>query len=80
MHFSVKDTNKVKRKKASIPTNLPKAAGGSWLTNRYIVNDYIILNPLGQGSYAEVRLCKNKTQDELYAIKIMNKDLLMKKR
>ncbi|GMH50991.1 hypothetical protein TL16_g00921 [Triparma laevis f. inornata] len=37
------------------------------------------MNPLGQGSYAEVRLCKEKTRDELYAIKIMNKDLLMKK-
>ena len=58
----VKDTNKVKRKKASIPTGKPVAAGGSWVTNRYIVNDYIILNPLGQGSYAEVRLCKNKVR------------------
>ncbi|GMH90914.1 hypothetical protein TrVE_jg6117 [Triparma verrucosa] len=79
---SVKDTNKVKRKKASLPTNTPTGANnmhGSWLTNRYIVNNYIILNPLGQGSYAEVRLCKEKTRDELYAIKIMNKDLLMKK-
>ena len=75
----VKDTNKVKRKKASLPTNKPQNAHGSWLTNRYIVNNYILLDPLGQGSYAEVRLCKEKTHDQLYAIKIMNKDLLMKK-
>ncbi len=79
----VKDTNKIKRKKASLPTNMPSQVQsklhGTWLTNRYIVNNYILLEPLGQGSYAEVRLCKEKTQDQLYAIKIMNKDMLMKK-
>jgi len=76
---NVKDTTKVKRKKASLPTKKPMNAHGSWLTNRYIVNNYILLDALGQGSYAEVRLCKEKTNDQLYAIKIMNKDLLMKK-
>jgi len=49
------------------------------LTNRYIVNNYILLDPLGEGSYAEVRLCKEKSHNQLYAIKIMNKDLLKKK-
>lgn len=72
---NVKDTNKVKRKKASLPTTKPINAHGSWLTNRYIVNNYILLDALGQGSYAEVRLCKEKTNDQLYAIKIMNKEV-----
>ena len=43
------------------------------------MNNYILLDPLGQGSYAEVRLCKEKSHNQLYAIKIMNKDLLKKK-
>jgi len=76
---NVKETGKVKRKKASLPTNMPSIMKGSFLTNRYIVNNYILLDPLGQGSYAEVRLCKEKNHNQLYAIKIMNKDLLKKK-
>jgi serine/threonine protein kinase len=57
-----------------------KAGHGNFFTNRYIVNNYILLDILGTGSYAEVRLSKEKsTEDQLYAIKIMNKDLLMKK-
>jgi [calcium/calmodulin-dependent protein kinase] kinase len=81
---AVKDTDKIKRKKASLPTNMPAVmssnAHGNFFTNRYIVNNYILLDVLGTGSYAEVRLGKEKsTEDQLYAIKIMNKDLLMKK-
>lgn len=59
---TVKDTTRVKRKKASLPTTKPMNAHGSWLTNRYIVNNYILLDALGQGSYAEVRLCKEKVR------------------
>jgi len=75
----VKDTIRVKRKKAALPTRKPDARMGNWLTNRYIVNNYILLNQLGTGSYAEVRLCKEKNDNKLYAIKIMNKDFLKKK-
>eukprot|EP00814_Leptocylindrus_danicus_P006247 CAMPEP_0116009484 /NCGR_PEP_ID=MMETSP0321-20121206/3459_1 /TAXON_ID=163516 /ORGANISM="Leptocylindrus danicus var. danicus, Strain B650" /LENGTH=865 /DNA_ID=CAMNT_0003478453 /DNA_START=29 /DNA_END=2627 /DNA_ORIENTATION=+ len=76
---TVKDTVTVKRKKASLPQQKPNATSGNWLTNRYIVNDYILLNELGKGSYAEVRLCKEKTSDRLFAIKIMSKQFLRKK-
>lgn len=77
---TVKDTVTVKRKKASLPQQKPNATSGNWLTNRYIINDYILLNELGKGSYAEVRLCKEKTSDRLFAIKIMSKQFLRKKK
>ena len=76
----VKDTTKVKRKRANLPSKKPNAVlSGNWLTNRYTVNNYILLNPLGRGSYAEVRLCKEKKTNQLHAMKIMNKESLQKK-
>ena len=75
----VKNTNVVSRKKANLPLDKPDARSGNWLTNRYIVNQYIILHEIGQGSYAQVRLCKERISDSLYAMKIMNKSLLRKK-
>ena len=54
----VKDTANITRKKAQLPQQEqlehPTPVGGSWLKNRYIVNNYILLEPLGTGSYAEV--------------------------
>lgn len=56
--LTVKDTASITRKKAQIPQQEqlehPAPVGGSWLKNRYIVNNYILLDPLGTGSYAEV--------------------------
>ncbi|CAM9402078.1 unnamed protein product [Ectocarpus fasciculatus] len=79
----VKDTANITRKKAQLPQQEqlehPTPVGGSWLKNRYIVNNYILLEPLGTGSYAEVRLAKEKTSNTLYAVKIMNKDFLKKR-
>lgn len=55
---AVKDTANITRKKAQLPQQEqlehPTPVGGSWLKNRYIVNNYILLEPLGTGSYAEV--------------------------
>ncbi|CAM9644716.1 unnamed protein product, partial [Scytosiphon promiscuus] len=80
---AVKDTANITRKKAQLPQQEqlehPTPVGGSWLKNRYIVNNYILLQPLGTGSYAEVRLAKEKTSNTLYAVKIMNKDFLKKR-
>ncbi|CAM9516321.1 unnamed protein product, partial [Ectocarpus sp. 13 AM-2016] len=80
---AVKDTANITRKKAQLPQQEqlehPTPVGGSWLKNRYIVNNYILLEPLGTGSYAEVRLAKEKTSNTLYAVKIMNKDFLKKR-
>jgi len=75
----VKATHKIRRKKVDLPFKNPVALSGTWLTNRYIVNNYILLNVLGKGSYAEVRLCKEKNSNNVYAIKIMNKISFRKK-
>ena len=78
----VKETNDVKRNRAQIPDTLrhAKPNTGNWLNNRYIVNNYILLDILGTGSYGEVRLCKDRITEALYAIKIISKDFLKKRK
>lgn len=78
----VKETQLIKRNRAHIPTNLNHAqpTGGDWLKKRYIVNNYILLDLLGTGSYGEVKLCKDRRNENLFAIKIINKDFLKKKK
>lgn len=75
----VKDTIKVERRRAPLPINTPSATGGTWLTNRYVVNDYVILSEIGKGAHSEVRLCKNKKSNVLFAAKVMNRKLLQSK-
>ena len=76
----VKDTARVERRHVPLPTDKPvDIKSGSWLTNRYVVNDYIILSNIGKGAHAEVHLCKHKRTNEVYAAKIMNKKLLCEK-
>jgi hypothetical protein len=55
---SVKETKDVKRNRAQIPTQLThaKPTTGDWLKKRYIVNNYIMLDTLGTGSYGEVNV------------------------
>ncbi|KAL3780791.1 hypothetical protein ACHAW5_004904 [Stephanodiscus triporus] len=72
----VKDTRRVERRHAPLPIDKPSATSGSWLTNRYVVNDYIVLSEIGKGAHADVRLCKHKITNEIYAVKIMNRRLL----
>ena len=52
----VKETKNVKRNRAQIPTQLAHAlpTTGDWMNKRYIVNNYILLEILGTGSYGEV--------------------------
>jgi len=78
---TVKDTHEITRKKASMPAiaSHPKPVSGNWLNKRYIVNNYILLDSLGMGSYAEVRLCKERSTNKLYAIKIIKKEVMKKK-
>jgi [calcium/calmodulin-dependent protein kinase] kinase len=78
----VKETTDVKRNKAQLPAALihAKPTAGDWLNKRYIVNNYILLDILGAGSYGEVRLCKDRLTDHLYAVKIFSKDMLRKKK
>lgn len=76
----VKDTARVERRHVPLPTDKPvEIKSGSWVTNRYVVNDYIMLSDIGKGAHAEVRLCKHKRTNEVYAAKIMNKKLLCEK-
>ena len=78
----VKETRDVKRNRAQMPSALKhvKPTTGDWLKKRYIVNNYIMLDVLGTGSYGEVRMCKERTTDELFAIKILSKEMLKKKK
>ena len=76
----VKDTIRVKRKKAQLPNKKPQVVKGNWLTNRLIVNNYIILNVLGKGSYGEVRLCKEKNTNQIFAVKVIHKGILKKRK
>jgi len=48
----------VKRNRAQLPSTLVHAAPttGDWLKKRYIVNNYILLDTLGSGSYGEVKV------------------------
>jgi serine/threonine protein phosphatase PrpC/tRNA A-37 threonylcarbamoyl transferase component Bud32 len=52
---------------------------GDFLKKRYMVNNYILLDSVGTGSYADVRLAKEKTSDRLYAVKVINKQVLRRK-
>lgn len=69
----VKDTNRVKRTNAQLPSKKPDVTKGNWLTNRLVVNNYIILHCLGTGSYGEVRLCKEKHTNKLFAVKVISR-------
>jgi hypothetical protein len=53
---AVKETSDVKRNRAQLPSTLTHAVPttGDWLKKRYIVNNYILLDTLGTGSYGEV--------------------------
>ena len=55
-HHEVKETKDVKRNKAQLPSTLThaKPTTGDWLKKRHIVNNYILLDILGTGSYGEV--------------------------
>jgi hypothetical protein len=55
--YEVKETNDVKRNRAKLPPTMihAKPTTGDWLKKRYIVNNYILLDTLGTGSYGEVQ-------------------------
>jgi hypothetical protein len=82
VQYEVKETNDVKRNRVKLPPTMThaKPTTGDWLKKRYIVNNYILLDTLGTGSYGEVRLCKDRTTDGLFAIKIISKEMLKKKK
>ena len=48
-------------------------------TQGTMINNYIIEKNLGEGSIAQVKLCRDKNTDLQYALKLMNKKELKKK-
>jgi serine/threonine protein kinase len=76
------ETNDVKRNTVQVPATLTHATptAGDWVKHRCIVNNYILLNTLGTGSYGQVRLCKNRESDKLFAIKIISRDMLKRRK
>jgi serine/threonine protein kinase len=80
--YTVKETKDVKRNIAQLPRNLnhPKPTTGDWINKRYFVNNYILLDTLGKGSYGEVRLCRDRQYSDLYAMKIISKDMMKKRK
>lgn len=77
----IRDTKVVKKKRAELPQrNLPHPTPkfGDWLNSRTMINNYIILESLGSGSYAEVKLCKEKVSGKLFAMKFINRDIMKK--
>lgn len=78
---TVKDTKDIVCKKANLPElQHERPTKGTWLSKRHLVNNYILLELLGSGSYGQVRLCKHKETDVLYAIKIISKEMLKKRK
>lgn len=79
---NVRETKDVKRNRVQLPSGFThaKPTTGDWLKKRYIVNNYIMLDTLGTGSYGEVRMCKDRKTDLLYAMKIISKEMLKKKK
>lgn len=78
---AIRDTKIVKKKKAELPQhNLPHPVPkfGDWLNSRTMINNYIILETLGAGSYAEVKLCKEKLSGKLFAMKFISRDIMKK--
>ncbi|KAL3670295.1 hypothetical protein V7S43_004608 [Phytophthora oleae] len=78
---AIRDTKVVKKKKAELPQhNLPHPVPkfGDWLNSRTMINNYIILETLGTGGYAEVKLCKEKESGKLFAMKFINRDVMKK--
>lgn len=81
LNAPIRDTKVVKKKRAELPQrNLPHPTPkfGDWLNSRTMINNYIILEALGSGSYAEVKLCKEKVSGKLYAMKFINRDIMKK--
>jgi hypothetical protein len=40
------------------------------------LNNYIVINTIGRGSYGKVKLCLNIADDALYAVKVIDKALV----
>ena len=71
----VRETSLVAKRKMGLPNQVPHPVpkSGDWLKSRHMVNNYIVLESLGHGSFAEVRKCKEKVSGAIYAMKIISR-------
>ena len=46
--------------------------------NKISINDYIIQETVGTGSYGRVRICRNKKTNKVYALKILKKTEILR--
>ena len=49
-------------------------------TNHKVVNEFYFLDTIGKGAYSKVKKCINLNTKKEYAVKILNKRLLRKKK
>ena len=74
----VKDTFEVDKKRATLPKFAhPLPTCGDFLKKRTLLNNYILLDVIGTGSFAEVRLVKDKLTEQFYALKILKKKMTL---
>jgi len=57
-----------------------KATVGHDADGNKVVNEYVMLKVLGCGSYGKVKLCISSTNNEFYAVKIYQKEVLKRRR
>ncbi|KAJ6653295.1 hypothetical protein lerEdw1_009384 [Lerista edwardsae] len=59
------------------PSPTDTKRGGFFGTNRFHISDFNFLMVLGKGSFGKVMLAERRGTDELYAIKILKKDVII---
>ncbi|XP_058039798.1 protein kinase C gamma type [Ahaetulla prasina] len=59
------------------PSPTDSKRGGFFGTNRFHISDFNFLMVLGKGSFGKVMLAERRGTDELYAIKILKKDVII---
>ncbi|KAL0491209.1 calmodulin dependent protein kinase kinase [Acrasis kona] len=76
--FSFISSTKAKQSPFCTPVHTTEAHSGVTNNGKKTLNDYILLDKLGSGSYGKVKLCLNEVTGKYYAMKIINRSLLNK--
>ncbi|KAF7238801.1 Protein kinase C gamma type [Varanus komodoensis] len=78
-HFNKTNKGKVRHGPISSPSPSPTDSkrGGFFGINRFHISDFNFLMVLGKGSFGKVMLAERRGTDELFAIKILKKDVII---
>jgi len=70
------DTNKTDRLRGASKSSLKRThkLQVGILEGTTFLNNYIVVNTLGRGSFGKVKLCLNVSDDSLYAVKVVDKN------